>query len=359
MLGGAKAAHDPEFNTTVQWDVPLLDGFPWTEIENKGDGRPGFFGLLNPGMWKFIRQGKFDAAICYTGYIRATFWIGYFACKFSRTAFLFGTDSFTLVARDGRSWKPFVKKLFWPFLYRMADQAIVVSSPGRDLMLSLHIPEDHISIIPNAVDNDWWIARASQVDRRAVRATWGADDQTVVVLFCGKLQPWKRPEDLLRAFAAVDQPNSLLVIAAEGPLRQDIEAEAVRLKISDRVRFLGFVNQTQLPSVYAGSDLLVLPSDYDAFGLVVNEAYCCGCPAVVSDMVGAAKDLVASISPDLVYPCGDVPALTQIMARLLRNPDQLRVLGRAAFERIESWSLRETVTGTVEAVRSAVAHLRS
>lgn len=129
-------------------------------------------------------------------------------------------------------------------------------------MLSLHIPDDHISIIPNAVDNDWWIARASQVDRRAVRATWGANDQTVVVLFCGKLQPWKRPEDLLRAFAAVDQPNSLLVIAAEGPLRQDIEAEAVRLKISERVRFLGFVNQTQLPSVYAGSDLLVLPSDY-------------------------------------------------------------------------------------------------
>ena len=58
------------------------------------------------------------------------------------------------------------------------------------------------------------------------------------------------------------------------------------------MRFLGFVNQTGLPGVYVTSDLLVLPSDYEPFGLVVNEAMLCGCPAVVSDRVGAGYDRI-------------------------------------------------------------------
>lgn len=56
-MAGEKAVHDPEFNTTVKWDVELLDGFSWTEIPNKGNGGPGFFGLFNPGLWGFIRKG--------------------------------------------------------------------------------------------------------------------------------------------------------------------------------------------------------------------------------------------------------------------------------------------------------------
>jgi glycosyltransferase involved in cell wall biosynthesis len=358
-LGGAEAVHDPEFNTTVQWDVQLLDGFSWTEIPNKGNGGQGFFGLFNPGLWQFILKGKFDAVICFTGYIRASFWISFCACKFSRTAFLFGTDTFTVAAKDRRSWKPAAKRLFWPHLYRLADQTIVGSSPGRELMLSLGICPDHISVIPNAVDNEWWISQAAKVDRDAVRSSWGANANTSVVLFCAKLQPWKRPADLLRAFADVNDPNSLLVIAGEGPLRQSMEEETAHLGISDRVRFLGFVNQSQLPSIYVGADLMVLPSEYDAFGLVVNEAYCCGCPAIVSDVVGAAQDLVAPVEPALIYPCGDVSALTQILRNLLSRPERLRELGRASFQRILSWSHGDSVSTTLEAIRSALRHRAS
>ena len=355
-MAGATAVHDPEFNTTVKWDVELLDGFSWTEIPNKGNGGPGFFGLLNPGLWGFIRKGQFDAVVCFTGYVRASFWISFFACRLSRTAFLFGTDTFTVAAKDGRSWKPALKRFFWPYLYRLADQTIVGSSPGRDLMLSLGIQPDHISVLPNAVDNDWWIDQASRVDRDAVRASWGATAETAVVLFCAKLQPWKRPGDLLRAFAEVNDPNSLLVIAGEGPLRQSMEEEAVRLGIADLTRFLGFINQSQLPSIYVGADLMVLPSEYDAFGLVVNEAYCCGCPAAVSDVVGAASDLVAPVDPALIFPHGDVSALAQILRSGLSHRQRLQELRQAAFRRISNWSHRESASATWEAIRSALQH---
>src|ERR1700730_4828896 len=154
-LRGAEAGHDPEFGTTVQWDVPLLDGYDWLEVPNHGSGSESFFGLNNPGLWKLIREGHFDAVLCYTGYVRASFWISYFATKLSQTAFLFGTDSIALDSRDGRRWKRAFKRLFWPRLFRLADQVIAPSSPTQELMLSLGIPADRVTLIPYVVDNDW------------------------------------------------------------------------------------------------------------------------------------------------------------------------------------------------------------
>jgi len=95
-LRGAEAAHDPEFGATVKWDVPLLDGYGWTHVPNHGSGASNFFGLRNPGLWKLIREGRFDALLCYVSYTQATFWIAYLAAKVSGAAFLFGTDTVTL-----------------------------------------------------------------------------------------------------------------------------------------------------------------------------------------------------------------------------------------------------------------------
>src|ERR1700726_581004 len=64
-LRGAEAAHDPEFGATVQWHVPLLDGYRWTYVPNRGSGAESFLGLRNPGLGKLIREGRFDAVLCY------------------------------------------------------------------------------------------------------------------------------------------------------------------------------------------------------------------------------------------------------------------------------------------------------
>src|SRR6266404_7186056 len=104
-LRGAEAGHDPEFGRSVQWDIPLLDGHSWTHVQNRGSGAESFFGLYNPGLWKFICSGNFDAVVCYLVYVRASFWISYLAAKSSGAAFLFGTDAHSFAARDGRAWK--------------------------------------------------------------------------------------------------------------------------------------------------------------------------------------------------------------------------------------------------------------
>ena len=247
-----------------------------------------------------------------------------------------------------------MKRLFWPLLYRLSTQVIVLSTATRELMLSLGIPEQRISLIPFVVDNDWWLAQAARVNREAVRASWGAAPETSVILFCAKLQPWKRPADLLHAFAQANLPNSLLLFAGDGAQRQELESEAQRLNLSDRIRFLGFTNQSQLPAIYSGADLLVLPSEYEPFGLVVNEAMLCGCPVIASDRVGAARDLIAPVDASFIYPMGDVASLAALLQRIFANPAQLERFRGAARERMQTWSPREHIAATLEALKRAV-----
>lgn len=358
-LRGAEPGHDPEFGATVQWDVPLLDGYDWTHVPNRGSGAESFLGFCNPGLWKLICRGNFDAILCYAGYVRSSFWISYFAAKSCNTSFLFGTDSTTLAPRDSRSWKTWFKKLLWPRLFRMADQVIVPSSGTRDLMLSLGIRDERITLTPYTVDNDWWMQRSHEIARENVRASWGASATDAVILFCAKLQPWKRPLDLLQAFARLNLANTRLVFAGDGPLRSQLEAEASALGVAARVRFLGFVNQSQLPAVYKSADLMVLPSAYEPFAVVVNEAMCCGCPVIASDRVGAARDLIAPVCPEFIFPCGDVGALAALLENAVTDLSRLRAPGERGVAHMRTWSPERNITGTMDAIERAVSRKRS
>ena len=353
-MKGSDPTYDPEFAATVKWDVPLLEGYEWIALPNQGSGSDSFFGLCNFALWKLIASSQFDAVICLTGYIRASFWLAFLASKFSKTAFLFGTDANSLVPRDTRPWKITAKRLLWPRLYSLADQVVVPSTAAYRLMQTLGIPEERVTLTPYAVDNDWWRTQSDLVDRGAVRRSWDISASSPIVLFCAKLQPWKRPFDLLRAFAIANITDAHLVFVGEGPLRRGLEAEAVSLGIGSQVRFLGFVNQSQLPSVYAASDLMVLPSEFEPFAVVVNEASCCGCAVIASDRVGAAQDLIAPVNPSFIYPCGNVDALAQLLKDVLAGSIEFSKYGRAARRRMETWSIRENVSGTVEAIRRAV-----
>ena len=144
------------------------------------------------------------------------------------------------------------------------------------------------------------------------------------------------------------------MFAGDGPLHAELERRSGSLGFADRVHFLGFVNQTGLPAVYVASDLMVLPSDYEPFGLVVNEAMICGCPALVSDRVGAKYDLVQEGITGGVFPCGDVDALASAIRSLLSNRPRLAQMSAAARERLKSWTPEMNVESFVETVELAV-----
>ena len=354
-LQGAEVGVDPGFGVKVAWDSPLLEGYPWKHITNRSlrPGLGGFFGLINPGLWKLIRDGHFDAVLI-SGYFYASAWIAIAAAKWYGVPILFITDSHDLRSwRVQSAWKLGTKKRLVRRIFSLGRIILALSSGGVEYLKSLGFSDDRIVLVPYVVDNAWWTEKAAKTNREAVRAAWQIPKRAVVALFCAKLQPWKGPLDLIEAFARANVPDSYLVFAGDGPLRSSLERRTAELGLTDRVRFLGFMNQSQLPSVYCASDLLVLPSYYEPFGLVVNEAMLCALPVAISNRVGAKFDLVRPGENGCVFPVGDVEELTSILRQILPDPEKRALMGAAARRRMETWSPREHVDNIVRAVNLA------
>jgi glycosyltransferase involved in cell wall biosynthesis len=266
---------------------------------------------------------------------------------------LFGTDATSFDPRCRGRWRIWAKKLLLPSIFRMATVAIAPSAATASYLESLHVPRDRVVVTPFVADNHYWTTRASQLDRAAARSDLGCVDGEPLVLFCAKLQPWKRPNDVLHAFARADVPHARLVMAGEGPLRGDLEREAVTLGISERVRFTGFVNQSSLPAIYRAADIMVLPSEYDPCPVVVCEAMLCGCPVILSDKIRGRAELVRPAETGFFYPCGDVTALSSTLRTVLTDREKLAKMSRAARSRMETWSAKESVQGYIQAIERA------
>lgn len=354
-MQGAESGMDPEFEIEIQWDVPLLDGYPWVHVPNKSPlPRLGhFFGLWNPGLWKLVREGGFDAVVIYTGYMYASFWLAVLAAKSKGVPVLISSDSSSLQPRDGSRWKKWIKPFIVGRVYRTADVLMAASPPVRDLAVRLGMPPERIAIMRSGVAKDVWIEQTKKFDRDAVRASWNVPRDAVVIFYCAKLQSWKRPLDLLRAFAKVDARHAYLVYAGEGPQRRQLEQEAQQLGVSDRVRVLGFVNVSQLPGLYKAADLFVLPSEYDPCPLVVPEAMFTGLPVILSDAVLGRLDMIHAERSGYTYKCGDTDELAAILEKVLRDSALLENLKAGVRHQMESWTAADFQNCWVGAVEAA------
>lgn len=355
-MQGAVAGIDPEFGVEVKWDVPLLEGYPWVSVPNRS-WRPAlgrFFGLINPGLWKLVRNGNYDAIFSYTGYAYLSFWIVAAAVKLSGIPLLSSTDAYEVDGANPKRWKSLLKRFCLPLIYKVNDIVVAPSQATFKFVESLGFPSQRISLTPGGFDNEWWAREAGRSDRSETRASLGIPPDCAVLLFCAKLQPRKRPHDVLRAVAKTDNQKCFLVFAGDGPLRTQLEAEAKVLGVANRVVFCGFVNQSRLPALYRAADLFVLPSEWDGCPLVVCEAMSCGCPVLLSDAIPGRFDLVKNGDTGFIYPCGDVNALASVLQDFLQDPDKLSRLSASASERVKAWSVPVYVEGLVDALRLVV-----
>jgi len=207
------------------------------------------------------------------------------------------------------------------------------------------------------VDNDWFSGEAAKARlvRAQLRRAWGIPAESIVFLFVGKFQDYKRPMDvLLAAKRLVAQGLTvnqfLILMVGDGVLRRPCEAYARDHSLP--VVFKGFMNQSQLPSAYAVSDTLILPSNgHETWGLVVNEAMACGLAAIVSNEVGCGPDLILEARTGFVYPIGNIHALSGAMRRLLSSGERTR-MGDNARRHVASYSVKSAAGVLVEAVES-------
>jgi glycosyltransferase involved in cell wall biosynthesis len=176
-------------------------------------------------------------------------------------------------------------------------------------------------------------------------------NRPVRFLFVGQLIPRKGIAELLDAFAQL--PEGELYIAGDGVL-QPLVNRAVQ---GGRVTYTGQIDRPALQRLYADSDVLVLPSRYEVWGLVINEALEHGLPVIATQAVGAGDDLVIDDLNGYMTQTGDVEELREAMARIA-DWDEMRWRSAAttSAEIAERWSIDAASTAFVDACRTSVEH---
>jgi len=161
----------------------------------------------------------------------------------------------------------------------------------------------------------------------------GGDGGTVQLIFVGQLIPRKGLDLALRALGRLRDANWKLSVIGCGPRQKTLQALARKLSISDKVTFLGAMKNEEVTNRLKTADLLILPSRYDGWGAVTNEALMCGVPVLCSHQCGA-QDLLDAPDRGEVFRAGSVPDLHAALSRRMAR-GKLKDCER---ERIREWS---------------------
>jgi glycosyltransferase involved in cell wall biosynthesis len=350
------------FGKAFTWDVPLLDGYRWHQASSgRGLGiTSGYRGvwLRHPGRelgWG--PYGDRPSVLLLTGWHFLGLVQLFIAAKLSRIPVLLRMDS-----NDFRP-RPWILNLIYRVLFMGVDGVLTVGSANARWCRLNGIPSSRMVPSPHFVDNSYFLNRATtfRLQTNELRTRWQIPLDAFCFLFAGKFQPKKRPQDLLDAFALVQaqgiilgRPLHLLMVGT-GEMEASCRSQAAALKLP--ISFVGFLNQSEIPSAYAVSDCLVLPSDHgESWGLVVNEAMACGLPAIVSDLVGCAEDLVHPGVTGDVVPCANPKALAQSLIAMAANPERAARMGEKARELVLT---KYTTEAAAEGIREGLLLLRS
>jgi glycosyltransferase involved in cell wall biosynthesis len=173
------------------------------------------------------------------------------------------------------------------------------------------------------------------------------------LLYCGRLVQVKRVDVLIEAFVriAVARPDWDLVIAGDGPLRVALE-KLIPEALADRVKWLGFLQFDETALAYHGCDILVHPSEFEPWSLVINEALACNLPIVATSVVGAAVELVRHQENGLIVPPRNVEAMSDALWDITIGDRHLQMRGRCA-RILEIW---RRGADPVNGVRQALRH---
>lgn len=353
--GTGSGRHDPGFGRDVVWDLDLLSGYSHEFVPNTAR-RPGtdhFNGLTNPSLPDRLRAWKPDVVLA----------IGYGWRALTSLALTWKDSPLWLrgdTHRIGRdqlpAWRRFPQRwLTRRLLSRYAGFA-AVGQAHRDFLVAHGVSPERIHHVPHCVDNDRWSTstRAAKTAASELRAELGIPAHRRLVLFVGKFEPKKRPDLLIKAFQQAAVPDSALLLVGDGPLRDQLRANATE---NPSIFWLPFQNQRELPRIYAAADLLVLPSEghQETWGLVVNEAMASGIPCLVSDHVGCRADLIQHGQTGWSFPAGNLDALAHTLRAALAtlsDAEARESLRAAIAKRIADYSYDAAATTLVRALQS-------
>jgi len=290
--------------------TPWLRRFPWDKVK---------------GGWR-IRQVEFEWFEW-----RAARWIAHHADEFDVIQICELPNLVYWLKKRGVK-TPLVMRLTAPNYYDPrggVPLADALMASGTSIERLKERGHTEVVNIPNAVDAERFRPQPTDFRQRN-----GIGEETFVALYVARFQAFKNHQVLLDAFARFtkNHPDSRLVLAGSGPLRERTEHQAVKLGIADRVLFLGEVSYQDLPRVYAAAELKVISSDYESFCFAAIEAMSTALPVLTTDCAWVPR--LVGEGAGLVVPVGDAAALAAGWKQLAGNPALCQRMGAAGRQQV-------------------------
>lgn len=336
---------DPGFGRSREWDLPLLEGYNHTFVQNtaRDPGSHHFWGVRTPSLVTEIEAWLPDAVLVFGwSYASHLNCLRYFSGKLP---VFFRGDSTLL--DEGHRLRTVFRRSVLKWVYKNIDIAFYVGVNNRAYFKKHGLRNTQLVKALHAVDGNRFqhISKESEAEAKRWRAALGFSEQDWVLLFVGKLEEKKDPRFLLQLAGKLANTGVKLLVVGNGPLEQTLKAEA-----GDKpVVFLDFQNQSKMPLVYRLGNALILPSrgPGESWGLAANEAMHCGLPVLLSSKVGAALDLVVPHKTGLLFEPGEVEKVCGYIRQLAADPVLYRETANRVRQHIRAFSL-EAVAGAIE-----------
>lgn len=293
------------FGISFKWDIDLFDGYQYEFLENISKRPSSSYrgGCDTPDVDETLQ--RYDPTHVVTfGWHLKTYQQVLSYCKKKSISIAVRGDS--KIDRNESIFKKIVKFIYYPFFLNKYNAFLSVGEENRKYLMKYKVSEDKIIFSPHAVDQDFWKGERTNHDK-------------YTFIWVAKFIPLKRPFDVIDAFLKLYSKNTNieLKMVGSGPL---LEASVIRASGNKDIKFLGFRNQLELREEYLNSDALILSSDSETWGLVVNEALSCGLKVIVSSEIGCASDLIAR-GVGVVYKVGSVLQLIELMENYYQDRD--------------------------------------
>lgn len=237
-----------------------------------------------------------------------------------------------------------------------AADRVFASTAGEaeDIGALFGLPPERLHVVHGGVDTELFRPR----DRAAARRAAGIAEHERVVLFVGRLEPFKGPDILVRALAEMRDASNVRLVLVGGSEEERsaawLDRIAAGLGVGARVRWQPAIPQADLPDFYASADVCAVPSFHESFGLAALEAMACGTPVVAAD-VGALSSLVRDGETGRLVRGHEPRAFAAALEELLEDPERASRMGASARARAREFTWSRSVDETLDGYRSVLS----
>lgn len=343
---------DPGFKQKLTWDIDLLSGTDPVFVSGAHTRKldPGPFKMLAPGVMKAVREAKLDALVIHGHNFGANHLATLMAKLGGIPVLSRGETHLGLPFSEERLAR---RNRIMPRYYRLLDGFLAIGSRNREFYRAMGVPDDRVFDFPYTVDNERMIAAAklSKKERDTVRKQYGLRPGVPAVLYASKFMERKHPDDVIEAVRRLRaeglEVDALMV--GSGEMDDQLRAQAAKVP-GHPIGFPGFINQQELPRLFGACNIFALPSEAEPWGLIINETMCGGMPILAADEIGSVADLVVDGDNGLLFPAGNVDALTAALRKLVVEPTLIEKMGKRSLARIKEWNYDRCVAGLRAAV---------